>query len=66
MPQNAQGKDKSGTIATLQKAATPVSGSWGSGRVLRTKLFSALLTDDGRVFVGAVTPDVLTQAAAHK
>jgi outer membrane lipoprotein-sorting protein len=66
IPQNAQGKDKSGTTAALQKAATPVSGAWGSGRVLRTKLFSALLTDDGRLFVGAVTPDVLTQAAAHK
>jgi outer membrane lipoprotein-sorting protein len=66
VPQSAQGKDTSGTIAALQKAATPVSGSWGSGRVLRTKLFSALLTDDGRVFVGAVTPEVLTQAAAHR
>jgi outer membrane lipoprotein-sorting protein len=66
MPQNTQGKDTSGTMAALQKAATPVHGAWGSGRVLRTKLFSALLTDDGRLFVGAVTPDVLTQAAAHK
>ena len=66
MPQNTQGKDTSGTMAALQKAATPVHGAWGSGRVLQTKLFSALLTDDGRLFVGAVSPDVLTQAAAHQ
>jgi outer membrane lipoprotein-sorting protein len=66
MPQNAKGQGQDRMIAALQKAATPVQGSWGSGRVLRTKLFSALLTDDGRVFVGAVTPDVLTQAAAHR
>jgi outer membrane lipoprotein-sorting protein len=64
--QGAKGNDTSGMMAALQKAATPVHGSWGSGRVLRTKLFSALLTDDGRLYVGAVTPDVLTQAAAHR
>jgi outer membrane lipoprotein-sorting protein len=64
--QGAKGKDTSGMMAALQRAATPVHGSWGSGRVLRTKLFSALLTDDGRLYVGAVTPDVLTQAAAHR
>ncbi|GAB3966854.1 outer membrane lipoprotein carrier protein LolA [Actinoallomurus acanthiterrae] len=70
LPQNAQQgaqkKDQSGILSTLQKAATPVSGSWGSGKLLRTKLVSVLLTDDGRVYVGAVTPDVLEQAAAHK
>jgi hypothetical protein len=65
LPQKVQGKDN-GMMAALQKAATPVHGSWGSGRVLRTKLLSALLTDDGRVYVGAVTPDVLTEAAAHR
>jgi hypothetical protein len=66
MPQNAKGKDNSGMTAALQKAATPVHGTWGSGRVLRTKLFSVLLTDDGRLYAGAVTPEVLTQAAAHR
>ncbi|GAA4628591.1 outer membrane lipoprotein carrier protein LolA [Actinoallomurus vinaceus] len=64
--QNAQKKDQSGILSALQKAATPVSGSWGSGKLLRTKLVSVLLTDDGRVYVGAVTPDLLEQAAAHK
>jgi outer membrane lipoprotein-sorting protein len=41
-----------------------VSGSWGSGRVLSSKLFSVLLTDDGRVLVGLVAPDKLYQVAA--
>lgn len=49
----------------LQGAAKPVSGSWGSGRLLRTPLFSALFTSDGRVLVGAVTPDVLYSAASQ-
>jgi hypothetical protein len=40
------------------------SGSWGSGRVLSAKLFSVLLTDDGRIIAGAVSPDRLYQAAA--
>jgi len=41
-----------------------VSGTWGSGHLLSGSLFSALVTDDGRVFVGAVTPATLYQAAA--
>jgi outer membrane lipoprotein-sorting protein len=46
---------------------TKVSGAWGSGRLLDSKLFSALVTDDGRVFVGAVDPAALYAAATtHK
>ncbi len=41
-----------------------VSGNWGSGRLLTSKLFSVLITDDGRVLAGAVKPDRLYQAAA--
>jgi outer membrane lipoprotein-sorting protein len=44
-------------------AALPrVSGSWGSGRLLRSSLLSAVITDDGRLAVGAVAPDLLYQA----
>lgn len=39
-----------------------VKGAWGSGRVFSGPLFSAVLTDDGRVAVGAVVPDVLYAA----
>ena len=49
----------------LLRAATPVHGSWGSGRLLRTSLFSVLITSNGRVLIGAVTPSVLYAAAAQ-
>jgi hypothetical protein len=41
-----------------------VHGSWGSGRLLRGRLFSVLLTEDGRILVGAVSGDRLQAAAA--
>jgi outer membrane lipoprotein-sorting protein len=39
-----------------------VSGDWGSGRLLAGTAFSAVLTDDGRLAVGAVRPEKLYQA----
>ena len=39
-----------------------VSGAWGSGRLLAGTAFSAVLTDDGRLAVGAVRPEKLYQA----
>ena len=51
-------------LAALLEAAEPVSGPYGSGRLLRTALVSALLLDDGRVLIGAVTPEVLEAAAS--
>jgi hypothetical protein len=51
-------------LSALTRAMTPVSGAYGSGQVLRTKLVSVLLLDDGRMFVGAVAPEVLEQVAA--
>lgn len=48
----------------LAEVATPVRGSWGSGRLLRTSLVSLLFTSDGRVLIGAVTPSVLYADAA--
>jgi outer membrane lipoprotein-sorting protein len=50
-------------LQALLRSAAPVSGSFGSGRVLSTALVTVLLLDDGRVFVGAVTPATLEQAA---
>ncbi|WP_335934620.1 LolA family protein [Streptomyces sp. PTD5-9] len=40
-----------------------VSGTFGSGMVFKTRLINALMTDDGKVYVGAVTPDTLVKAA---
>lgn len=55
----AEGAQIEGLIGSLPK----VSGTWGSGRLLSGSLFSALLTDDGRVLVGAVAPEKLYEAA---
>ena len=54
----AKGLD--GVTGMMQK----VSGSWGNGYLFSGKLFSVLMTDDGRVLVGAVAPEKLYQAAA--
>jgi outer membrane lipoprotein-sorting protein len=59
------GGQAQGVLSALQLAATPVHGSWGSGRLLRTSLFSVLLLSDGRVLIGATVPSVLYSAAAH-
>jgi outer membrane lipoprotein-sorting protein len=48
----------------LLESLPRVSGQWGSGRLLTGRLFSVLLTDDGRVLAGAVRPDRLYQVAA--
>ncbi|WP_027659653.1 LolA family protein [Salinispora fenicalii] len=40
-----------------------VQGDWGSGRLFRSELMTALLTDDGRLIVGAVSPERLYEVA---
>ncbi|QWZ09879.1 hypothetical protein KRR39_09195 [Nocardioides panacis] len=52
----------SGSMQGVLQALPTVSGSWGSGHLLKGTLFSALLTDDGRVVVGAVAPEALYSA----
>jgi hypothetical protein len=59
------GGDTGAVVNALLKSGTRVSGTWGSGRLLRTSLVSMLITDNGRVFAGAVTPGVLYQAATQ-
>ncbi len=53
-----------GAIKGIIDSLPTVSGSWGSGHLVTSRLFSALITDDGRVLIGAVTGDRLQQAAA--
>ncbi len=57
--------DNAAILGALLKSATAVHGSWGSGRLLRTSLVSLLITSDGHVLVGAVSPEVLYAAAAQ-
>lgn len=52
----------SGEADQMLNSLPKVSGSWGSGRLLTGSLFSAVLTDDGRVAVGAVKPALLYSA----
>jgi hypothetical protein len=47
----------------ITKDLPTVSGPWGTGKVIITKLFSALLTTTGRVYAGAVSEDALLAAA---
>jgi len=62
---NGTSGDSAAAIKALLASAAPVSGAWGSGRLLRTSLVSVLITDSGRTFVGAVQPSVLYAAAGH-
>ncbi len=55
-----------GQLQAVLKALPKVSGAWGSGRLLTGTLFSAVLTDDGRVAVGAVAPSQLYAALAAR
>ncbi|KIF05940.1 membrane protein [Streptomyces sp. RSD-27] len=47
----------------LNSLGDKVHGKFGEGRVVSTRLVNALLTDDGKVYVGAVTKDQLVKAA---
>jgi outer membrane lipoprotein-sorting protein len=59
------GANAENVFGALVSASTPVHGSWGSGRLLRTSLVSVLMLSDGKVLVGAVVPSVLYADAAH-
>jgi outer membrane lipoprotein-sorting protein len=54
----------SAQVTRMLKVLPEVSGAWGSGHLLRGTAFSALLTDDGRVVLGAVAPEALYAALA--
>ncbi|MFE7455932.1 outer membrane lipoprotein carrier protein LolA [Streptomyces sp. NPDC057554] len=47
----------------LDALGDKVTGKFGSGTVFKTRLVNALVTDDGKVYVGAVTKDTLVRAA---
>lgn len=56
--------DVSSYLNTLIGAGRRVSGAFGSGRLYTTDFLSLLVTDDNRLFAGAVTPSVLEADAA--
>ncbi|GIF78072.1 LolA family protein [Asanoa siamensis] len=57
------GGDEMKQITGLLGQLPKVSGAWGSGRLFTSHLATGLLTDDGRVFFGAVAPEKLYEAA---
>jgi outer membrane lipoprotein-sorting protein len=65
LPANTSNGDNSGpfgNLTTITKSLPTVSGSWGSGHLLRGTLFSVLVTDRGQVVAGAVAPEQLYSA----
>ncbi|GHH19947.1 LolA family protein [Streptomyces lanatus] len=61
MPSGSEvGGDMGGFLDSL---GDKVTGKFGSGTVFKTRLINALMTDDGKVYVGAVDKDALVKAA---
>ncbi|MFJ7152050.1 outer membrane lipoprotein carrier protein LolA [Streptomyces sp. NPDC100445] len=60
LPTGAKGGDLGGFLGSIGE---PASGAFGKGTVFSTRLVNALITDDGRVYAGAVTKDALVKAA---
>ncbi len=61
---------RSGPVSTadrqlnlLLRGAPAVTGRFGSGRLITTRLLTVLITDDGRIFAGAVTRQALLRTA---
>jgi outer membrane lipoprotein-sorting protein len=61
----APGGGTGAILGAVLQSARRVSGPWGSGRLLRTSLLSVLITSQGRILIGAVTPEVLYRAATQ-
>jgi outer membrane lipoprotein-sorting protein len=63
-PAGVMGGDSQEVLNALIGSAKPVHGTWGSGTLLTTSLFSVLMTG-GEVYIGAVQPSVLYAAVGH-
>lgn len=48
----------------LARSGERVSGEFGNGQLVTSRLVTALLTEDGQLYVGAVTPSAIQEAAA--
>ncbi|GAA2407526.1 outer membrane lipoprotein carrier protein LolA [Streptomyces pulveraceus] len=63
LPSKASGDVPAEAQQFLGALGDKVSGKFGSGTVLKTRLINALVTENGKVYVGAVTKDALVKAA---
>ncbi|MQA04662.1 MAG: hypothetical protein GEV07_18740 [Streptosporangiales bacterium] len=57
--------EASAYLKQLRAAGTRVTGEYGSGTMIRSRLVTLLVLDDGRMFAGAVTPSAVERAAAN-
>ena len=64
-PEGQQPEGRPEGAPDLSALGTPVSGPWGSGRVITTAVATVIVTDDGRIAAGAVPQQVLTEALAR-
>lgn len=58
-----EGNERVDGVRQFLELLPAVSGDWGTGHTISSELLSALVTDDGRVLVGAVTPERLVEVA---
>jgi outer membrane lipoprotein-sorting protein len=65
-PQQGQQGRNANPQALLKQFGKQVSGPFGTGYVITTKVGSALITDDGRFAAGAVTEQALIDALGAK
>ncbi|GAA3064494.1 LolA family protein [Actinokineospora globicatena] len=66
IPQSGERGGPLDATSILKKLGKEVSGSFGTGYVISTKVGTALVTTDGRVAVGAVPQQVLVDALGQK
>lgn len=59
--QPAKDQERDQGDATIE-ALPKVSGDWGSGRLFSSRVVTAVIADDGRIAVGAVSPELLYSA----
>jgi outer membrane lipoprotein-sorting protein len=60
LPSGSGGGDLGGFLGSI---GDHVTGKFGKGTVFSTRLVNALITDNGKVYVGAVTKNALVKAA---
>ncbi|RLL68365.1 DUF2092 domain-containing protein [Streptomyces sp. Z26] len=60
---DAKGAESEPVKRLLDSFTDEAEGDFGTGRVFETRLVNALITDDGKLFVGAVTKEGLVKAA---
>ena len=58
------GAARNESAQALLRSLKPVSGAYGTGRVLKTSVLSVLVLDNGLAYIGAVPPSMLEAAAS--